>query len=72
MPYRLINKDSDIEGTLCADRDDAVGKLETLLETSKARESLVEEHHVIGEEFPSYKITDKEGKPVGDFTITLE
>lgn len=72
MAYRFINKMSDEVGTLCADVDDAKSKLEAFLETCRSRENLVEERHVIDEEFPSYVVHDKEGTLVGDFTITSD
>ena len=63
---------SDDEGTLCANADDAVSKLEGFLETCRSRGYAIEEHAVIGEEFPSYIVHDKEGSLVGDFTITSD
>lgn len=72
MAYRFINKMSDEVGTLCADVDDAKGKLDAFLETCRSRGNLVEEHAVIGEEFPSYVVHDEDGTLVGDFTITSD
>ena len=72
MANRFINKMSDEEGTLCADVDNAKGKLEGFLETCKSRGHTIEEHAVIGEEFPSYLSNDNGGTLVGDFTITSD
>lgn len=70
MSYWFINKMSDEEGTLCSGVDDAKGKLDGFLETCKSRGYTIEEHTVIGEEFPSYVVHEKDGTLVGDFTIT--
>ena len=72
MAYRLIDKMSDEEGTLCADMEDAKGKLDAILEKCRSRGYTIEEHAVIGEEFPSYDVHEKDGTPVGDFTITSD
>ena len=72
MAYRFINKISDEEGTLCSDVNDAKSKLDGFLETCKSRGYTIKEHAVIGEEFPSYVVHNKDGTLVGDFTITSD
>jgi hypothetical protein len=72
MAYRFINRLSDEEGTLCADVEDAYGKLNGFIETCRSRGYRIEERQVIGEEFPSYTVFKKDETVIGDFTITSD
>lgn len=72
MAYRFKNTLSDDEGALCRDVADARHKLDGFIDSCKGKKYKVEEHHVVGNEYPSYLVHDHTGLLVGDFTITSD
>ena len=73
MAYRFVDRvKPEDKGTLCANKQHAEDMLDTFLETCRSRQYVVEPHHVIGDEYPTYLVHDQSGGLVGDFTITAE
>ncbi len=70
MAYRFKDRTKDEPGSLMPNQESAKRALEDFLELCKGRGYTIEEHHEIGDEFPSFLVHKADGGLVGDFTIS--
>ena len=72
MAYRFKDRTKDEPGSLMSDQESAKRALEDFLQLCKDRGYTIEEHHEIGDKFPSFLVHKVDGGLVGDLTISIE